>query len=46
VEHDEKGGEMSENESGSGTSRRDFLRMAGLGGVAVVGGGLLAGLCH
>ncbi len=33
---------MSEREDESGTSRRDFLRMAGLGGIAVVGGGLLA----
>jgi len=41
VEH-EKGRSMSEKESGSGTSRRDFIKMAGLGGVAVVGGGLLA----
>jgi branched-chain amino acid transport system substrate-binding protein len=42
VEQDEKGRNMSEIEDGSGTSRRDFLRLAGLGGVAVVGGGLLA----
>ena len=42
MEHDEKGGSMSEKESESGTSRRDFLRMASLGGVAMVGGGLLA----
>ena len=42
MEQDEKGRNKSERDDGSGTSRRDFLRMAGLGGVAVVGGGLLA----
>ena len=42
MEQDEKGKNQSDRDDGSGTSRRDFLRMAGLGGVAVVGGGLLA----
>ncbi len=42
MEHDEKSGSKAEKLSESGTSRRDFLRMAGLGGVAVVGGGFLA----
>lgn len=42
MEHDEKSGSKTETTGGPGTSRRDFLRLAGLGGVAVVGGGLFA----
>lgn len=42
MEHEEKSGSKAETTGGPGTSRRDFLRLAGLGGVAVVGGGLFA----
>ena len=40
--HNDKSESTDGGSSGLGTSRRDFLRMAGLGGVAVVGGGLFA----
>lgn len=42
MEQDGSSGKTAEKTQGEGTSRRDFLRMAGMGGAAVFSGGLLA----